>query len=183
MDPARPGTRNRYRELSKQEIRGYLDRCASRININTTLDRRFAACFFTASRLHQYYEPLRHPLRPGRSLTSCQLIVTAITAGASRVTCGPLCLHAVANTPAGLMEFVRSCDSISFGLPRNRGGSAPALVFSRPAQRLLTLRPACSPSRLCDPLHRRLQQLRCLRCRFDCYRVERTSSRTGFLSR
>jgi hypothetical protein len=33
-----------------------------------------------------------------------------------------------------------------------------------------------SPS---DPLHRRLRQLRCLRCRFDCYRVERTSSRAG----
>ena len=30
-----------------------------------------------------------------------------------------------------------------------------------------------------DPLHRRLRQLRCLRCRFDCYRVERTSSRAG----
>jgi AraC-like DNA-binding protein len=34
-----------------------------------------------------------------------------------------------------------------------------------------------SPS---DPLHRKLRQLRCLRCRFDCYRVERTSSRAGF---
>jgi hypothetical protein len=33
-----------------------------------------------------------------------------------------------------------------------------------------------SPS---DPLHRRLRQLRYLRCRFDCYRVERTSSRAG----
>ena len=33
-----------------------------------------------------------------------------------------------------------------------------------------------SPS---DPLHRKLRQLRCLRCRFDCYRVERTSSRAG----
>src|ERR1035438_168740 len=31
----------------------------------------------------------------------------------------------------------------------------------------------------CDPLHRRLRQLRCLCCRFDCYRVERTSSRAG----
>jgi hypothetical protein len=29
-----------------------------------------------------------------------------------------------------------------------------------------------SPS---DPLHRKLRQLRCLRWRFDCYRVERTS--------
>src|SRR5712672_423227 len=131
------------------------------------------------TRLHRYYEPLRHPSQPGLSLTSCQLIPTAITAGTSRVAPGPLCLHAVANTPAGLMEFVRSYYSISFGLPRNRGGSAPALVFSRPAQRLLTLRPARSPSRQCDLLHRRLQQLRCLRRCFDCYRVERTSSRAG----
>jgi hypothetical protein len=45
-------------------------------------------------------------------------------------------------------NFVRSYHSIRFGLPRNRGGSAPALVFSRPAPRLLTLRPARSPSRL-----------------------------------
>src|ERR1035437_4858086 len=33
-----------------------------------------------------------------------------------------------------------------------------------------------SPS---DPFHRKLRQLRYLRCRFDCYRVERTSSRAG----
>ena len=30
-----------------------------------------------------------------------------------------------------------------------------------------------------DPLQRKLRQLRCLRRRFDCYRVERTSSRAG----
>src|ERR1700731_1370636 len=30
-----------------------------------------------------------------------------------------------------------------------------------------------------DPLYRKLRQLCCLRCRFDCYRVERTSSRAG----
>src|SRR5467141_449219 len=100
------------------------------------------------TRLHRYYEPLRHPSRPGLSLASCQLIHTAITAGTSRVAYGPLCLHAVANTPAGLMEFIRSYDSTSFGLPTNRGGSAPALSVSGPAQRSLALRPACSPSRL-----------------------------------
>src|SRR6476659_1769169 len=33
-----------------------------------------------------------------------------------------------------------------------------------------------SPS---DPLHRELRQLCCIRCRLDCYRVERTSSRAG----
>src|SRR5277367_1232783 len=32
----------------------------------------------------------------------------------------------------------------------------------------------------CDPFHRKLRQLRRLRCRFDCYRVERTSSRREF---
>ncbi len=55
-------------------------------------------------RLRQYYEPLRHPSQPGPSLTSCQLIHTAITAGTSRVAHGPSCLHAVATTPAGPME-------------------------------------------------------------------------------
>ena len=39
--------------------------------------------------LPRYYEPLRHPSRPGLSLTSCQLIHTAITAGTSRVVYGP----------------------------------------------------------------------------------------------
>ena len=68
-------------------------------------------CFFTASRLHRYYEPLRHPSPPGLSLTSCQLIHTAITAGTSRVATGPLCLHAVANTPAGRME---ACSLVRF---------------------------------------------------------------------
>jgi hypothetical protein len=78
------------------------------------------------------------------------------------------------------MEAVRSYPPIDIGLPRNSGGSAPALPVSRPAQRLLTLRPVRSPSRLRDLLHRRLQRLRYLRRCFDCYRVERTSSRVGF---
>jgi hypothetical protein len=33
-----------------------------------------------------------------------------------------------------------------------------------------------SPS---DPFHRKLRQFLCLHCRFDCFRVERTSSRAG----
>jgi len=63
--------------------------------------------------------------------------------------------------------------------PRTRGGSAPASLFSGPAQRSLTLRPTRSPSRRSDPLHQRLQQSRCLHRCSDCYRVERTSSRAG----
>ena len=74
---------------------------------------------------------------------------------------------------------VRSYLSVVVGLPRISGGSAPASPVSGPAQRLLTLRPVRSPSRLRDPLHRRLQRLRHLGHCSDCYRVERTSSRAG----
>ena len=72
---------------------------------------------------------------------------TAITAGASRVASGLLCVHAVAITPAGSMELIRSSLSIVSGLPRETVRSAPAIVFSGPAQRSLTLRPARSRSR------------------------------------
>jgi hypothetical protein len=96
----------------------------------------------------RYYEPLRHPTRPGPSLTSYRLIPTATTAGASRVASGLLCLHAIAITPAGPMELVRSSFSIANGLPCEKVRSAPAIVFSGPAQRSLSLWPARSPSRL-----------------------------------
>jgi hypothetical protein len=68
------------------------------------------------------------------------LVPTATTAGASRVASGLLCLHAVAITPAGSMELIRSSISIASGLPRVTVRSAFAIVFSRPAQRSLTLR-------------------------------------------
>src|SRR5262249_42209991 len=71
-----------------------------------------------------------------------------ITAGASRVASGLLCLHAIAITPAGPMELVRSSFSIVSGLPCETVRSAPAIVVSGPAQRSLTLWPARSPSRL-----------------------------------
>ena len=100
------------------------------------------------ARLPRYYEPLRHPTRPGRSLASCQLILIMITAGASRVASGLLCVHAIAITPAGSMKLVRSSISTISGLPCVTVRSALAIVFSGPAQRLLTLWPARSPSRL-----------------------------------
>ncbi len=53
------------------------------------------------TRFHRYYEPLRHPKRPGLSLASCQLIRIATTAGVSRVASDPHYLHAGATTPAG----------------------------------------------------------------------------------
>jgi hypothetical protein len=66
----------------------------------------------------------------------------------SRVASGLLCLHAIAFTPAGPMELIRSSISIVSGLPCEKVRSAPAIVFSGYAQRSLTLWPARSPSRL-----------------------------------
>ena len=66
---------------------------------------------------------------------------------------------------------------------RLHGGVAPALIVSRPAQRSLTLRPACSPSHLSDPLHQRLRRLRFLPRRSDCFRVERTQFPGGTFTR
>ena len=115
----------------------------------------------------------------GASLTSCQWIHAAITAGTSRVAPGPLCLHAVANTPAGPME---TCSLIRFHrlrLSPNRRRVGPCIALFE-ACSAFTHVTACtlakSPS---DSLHQRLQQSRCLHCCSDCYRVERTSSRAG----
>ena len=131
-------------------------------------------------RLHRYNEPLRHPIRPGLSLASCQLIHTAITAGTSRVAYGPLCLHAVANTPAGLMEG--TCSLVPFHQlrPSPKPGRVGSCISLFEACSAFTHVTACtlakSPS---DSLHQRLQQFRCLHCCSDYYRVELTSSRAG----
>src|SRR5262249_26896691 len=102
-----------------------------------------------------------------------------ITAGASRVASGLLCLHAIAIIPAGPMKLVRSSISIVSGLPCEKVRSAPAIVVSGPARRSLNVMACTLAESPCDPFHRKLRQLRCLPRRFDCYRVERTSSRAG----
>src|SRR5262249_6378461 len=53
------------------------------------------------TRLHRYYEPLRHPRRPGLALASRQLTAPRRSPLGLPVLVCPLCLHAVANTPAG----------------------------------------------------------------------------------
>jgi hypothetical protein len=83
---------------------------------------------------------------------------------------------------AGLGRSNGTCSLVRFHSLRpspnsGRVGSCISLFEACPA---LTQVTACmlteSPMR---PLHRRLQQRRCLRRCFDCYRVERTSSRAG----
>jgi len=76
------------------------------------------------------------------------LIPTRSPFGVSRVASGLLCVHAIAITPADSMELVRSSISIVSGLPCVTVRSAPAITFSGPAQRSLTLWPTRSPSHL-----------------------------------
>jgi hypothetical protein len=92
---------------------------------------------------------------------------------ASRVATIPLCTHPTATTPvesSGAL-FARCPDDRS--LPRFVAGSASTSALSGPARRSLSLRSACSPDHLCDPLHRRPRPLRFLHDRSDCYRLER----------
>ena len=118
------------------------------------------------------------PKRPGLALTSNQLIPTA-----DHRLGFPCCVWSPVSAcrrpyPGRTDGAVRSLP-IDVGLPSIRGGSAPALSVSRPAQRSLPLRPTNSPSHQRDPLHQRLQQFRYLHYCSDCYRAERTSSRAG----
>src|ERR1039458_7412065 len=48
-----------------------------------------------------------------------------LTPAGSRVASDPLCLHAVATTPAGSMELIRSYRSHDVGLPQITDGLAP----------------------------------------------------------
>jgi hypothetical protein len=75
--------------------------------------------------------------------------------------------------------FARTFSSSS-AFPESQAGRPLQRPFRGHAQRSLRLRPTDLPSRLCDLLHRRLQQLCCLHYCSDCYLVERTSSRAGF---
>jgi hypothetical protein len=87
----------------------------ARLNVNPHVLRCFLHPSLTeAPSLHRSYpassvvrtSPPPHTARPGsRELPVDPL---TITAGASRVAPDPLCLHAVATTPAGSMELIRS---------------------------------------------------------------------------
>jgi len=125
------------------------------------------------TRLRRYYEPLRHPKRPGLSLAGLRLAVT------HRHRWGfPCCVRSPLQTcrhhyPGGTVKGIRLLP----GSRRQRPSPYVRWVGSRiirfEACSVFTRVTACllaeSPS---DPLHRRLRQLRYLRHRSDCYWLE-----------
>jgi hypothetical protein len=98
--------------------------------------------------LRRYYEPLRHPIRPDSGPRGPPVGGHAPPPdGASRVAFG-LPVHACRrHYPGGAAGRRRSSCPTMPAFPESHR-SASTLVFSRLAQRLLTLRPACSPGRL-----------------------------------
>jgi hypothetical protein len=99
------------------------------------------------TRLRRYYEPLRHPTRPGLSLTGVRLTVSCRHRWGFPCSVFLLRRRAVAITPVGPLGACIVRYPSGIGLPRYAGGSAPTLPISRPAQRSLTLRPADSRNR------------------------------------
>ena len=111
------------------------------------------------TRRQRYYGPIRHPGRPGLSLAGVRLRVTRPhRLGFPVLRWISVYRHAVVITPVArwVGSLVgRPIPAVSllasgFGLPHPKARSAHTLDFSRPAQRSLALRPACSLHRQSD---------------------------------
>ena len=100
------------------------------------------------TRLPQYYGPLRHPARPGLSLTGFRLARATPPSGLPVLPRLPSSMHADTTTPAGTARCLcRFASRPVVGLPLISGGSAPALPFSRPARCSRNV-PACMVAEL-----------------------------------
>ena len=99
------------------------------------------------TRTPRYSRPLRHPDRPGLPLAGVRLARATPPTGLPVLRPLPSCMRAAANTPAESASALVARFPADGSLPRINGGSASALPVSRPAQRSLMLRPACSLNR------------------------------------
>jgi hypothetical protein len=143
------------------------------------------------TRLQRYYEPVRHPTRPGLSLAGVR------SSHALRCWGFPCCVRSpcadmLSPLPRwdhrrGCCRSPRICDG---GLPHPFAGSAPTLRLSRPARRSLTLRPVCSRSRPRRPFPSKASAvslpplpLRLLPAGATPYRVGVSPTEDGHLSR
>ena len=103
------------------------------------------------TRLQQYYDPVRHPPVPSPfSAVEAATLAQDGSPPITRITV-PACR---AHYPGGSRRCMCRLLPRSRGLPRYAGGSASAPLLSRPAQALLTLRPAGLLNRPRRPLSR-----------------------------
>ncbi len=106
----------------------------------------------------RYYEPLRHPARPGLSLAGFRFGACTPPAGLPVLLFPSSSMRASANTPAETTGACVARFPVAASLPRYNGGSASAACFSRPARRLLAFSPASSLNRLMRPFDARVLQ-------------------------
>ncbi len=104
------------------------------------------------TRPRRSYDPVRHPLETG-TLTAPSRPLPSSQMGLPRLPALPF-PRAVPTTPADRNRCMCRCLPCPRGLPRFTAGSASASRLSRPAQALLTLRPAESLGRPRRPLSR-----------------------------
>ena len=101
------------------------------------------------TRLHRYYEPLRHPRPPGLSLAGVRLAIPGHGLGLPLVSVRFPCVHAADSTPvAEAGRGLRSSRPAISAFPVRGTGSACTSSFSRLARRSLVLRPARARGRL-----------------------------------
>src|SRR5208282_2443599 len=96
------------------------------------------------TRLHRYYEPLRHPTAPGLSLAGVRLIIPDHAVGLPVLRTLSLCTCCRQYPGAAAGRCLRSSHPAVSAFPEIAVGSACTSTFSRLARRSLALRPAHS---------------------------------------
>ena len=122
----------------------------------------------------RYYGPLRHPAAPRLALTGFRLIARTISLqGFPCCACLPL-PYMPSPIPRRNHRLLFSFASpMATAFPVLSAGWLPQHPFRGLHSVHITLRPACSPSSLKNPLHQRLQTIRYLHACSGCYRSER----------
>ena len=131
------------------------------------------------TRLQRYYEPLRHPIAPGLSVTGVRLVIPDHAMGLPVLPALSLCAccrYYPGAATGGAALLIRPLIS---AFPDRVFGSACASTFSRLAQRSLALRPAHSRChQFVARFTRRLQPLRYLHDCSGCFRLEHSPGGT-----
>ena len=125
------------------------------------------------TRLQRYYEPLRHPIAPGLSLTGVRLIIPDHAMGFPVLPALSLCPCRRQYPGAAAGRNPRSSHPAVAAFPDSAVGSACTSTFSRLARRSHTLRPAHLRGHQVVTAIRRLQPFRYLHDCSDCFRLER----------
>ena len=96
----------------------------------------------SVTRLHRYYEPLRHPMRAGLSLAGVRLVIPDHAMGLPVLRAPSLCACRRQYPGAAVGRRLRSSHPAVSAFPEIAVGSACTSSFSRLARRSLALRPA-----------------------------------------